>query len=43
MVEGTYGDDDDDPHKYEIADDSDNLPFKCFICRQSFKDPVVTK
>lgn len=43
MVEGTYGDDDDDPHKYEIADDSDNLPFKCFICRQSFKDPIVTK
>ncbi|KAJ1529761.1 hypothetical protein ONE63_006509 [Megalurothrips usitatus] len=43
MVEGTYGDDDDDPHKYEIADDTDHLPFKCFICRKSFKDPVVTK
>lgn len=43
MVEGTYGDDDDDPHKYEIAEDTDHLPFKCFICRHSFKDPVVTK
>ncbi|KAK3932488.1 E3 ubiquitin-protein ligase RNF113A [Frankliniella fusca] len=43
MAEGTYGGDDDDPHKYEIADMTDNLPFKCFICRQTFKDPIMTK
>ncbi|XP_045457663.1 E3 ubiquitin-protein ligase RNF113A [Melitaea cinxia] len=27
---------------YEIHSD-DELPFKCFICRGSFKDPVVTR
>ncbi|XP_053621642.1 E3 ubiquitin-protein ligase RNF113A [Plodia interpunctella] len=27
---------------YEVHSD-DELPFRCFICRQSFKDPVVTK
>ncbi|XP_045538668.1 E3 ubiquitin-protein ligase RNF113A [Papilio machaon] len=32
------GDDSD----YEIHSD-DELPFKCFICRESFTDPVVTK
>jgi RING finger protein 113A len=41
---------DDDDNKYVIAgvhsdDDADDndLPFKCFICRESFIDPVVTK
>ncbi|CAI5515422.1 unnamed protein product [Closterium sp. Naga37s-1] len=27
----------------EEEDDDDDLPFACFICRQSFVDPVVTK
>ena len=41
----TYGKSDDDPHQYEIADsdDDDDLPFKCYLCRKSFKDPIVTK
>lgn len=34
---------DEDDKKYEIDSDEDNLPFKCFICRNSFVDPVVTK
>lgn len=35
---------DPDLQKYEIAsDDEDQLPFRCFICRESFVDPVVTK
>ncbi len=38
-----YDDDDDESTSYEIADLDDNLPFKCFICRDSFKDPVVTR
>ena len=38
-------DDDNDPLKYEIHDDDDddNPPFKCFICRGSFRDPVMTR
>lgn len=30
---------------YEIAegDDDDDLPFKCFICKESFNNPIVTK
>jgi len=33
-----------DLQKYEIAsDDEDQLPFRCFICRDSFVNPVVTK
>lgn len=39
METGAYKDDDN----YEIESDDDHLPFKCFICRQSFTDPVVTK
>jgi len=40
--EGNYSK--QDPHAYEIAsDDEDDLPFACFICRESFKNPVVTK
>lgn len=34
---------DEDDKKYEIESDEENLPFKCFICRNSFTDPVVTK
>lgn len=46
---GGGGDDDDDDGcgdddtKYEIHSDDEELPFRCFICRQSFTDPVVTK
>lgn len=40
--EGNYSK--QDPHAYEIeSDDDDDLPFACFICRESFKNPVVTK
>lgn len=34
---------DEDDKKYEIDSDEETLPFKCFICRNSFTDPVVTK
>lgn len=34
---------DEDDTKYEIHSDEESLPFKCFICRQSFANPVVTK
>lgn len=41
---GPDGDDDgDDDTKYEIHSDDEELPFRCFICRQSFVDPVMTK
>jgi len=32
----------EDANQYVIAED-DDLPFKCFICRQSFECPVVTR
>lgn len=35
--------DEDEPSSYEIHDEEDNVPFKCFICRDSFTEPVVTK
>ncbi|KAI5710388.1 hypothetical protein M8J75_008265 [Diaphorina citri] len=36
---------DGDNKNYEIpdSDEEDHLPFKCYICRNSFKDPVMTK
>lgn len=34
---------DEDDRKYEIDSDDDNLPLKCFICRDNFTDAVVTK
>ncbi|KAJ0590338.1 putative transcription factor C2H2 family [Helianthus annuus] len=37
------GDDDEDDDDQEDDDDEDGLPFACFICRQPFVDPVVTK
>ncbi|XP_055631235.1 E3 ubiquitin-protein ligase RNF113A [Toxorhynchites rutilus septentrionalis] len=41
---GTYADDSDgDDTKYEIHSDEEELPFKCYICRESFVDPIVTK
>ncbi|XP_022697116.1 RING finger protein 113A-like [Varroa jacobsoni] len=36
-------DNDDDDRKYEIPSDEDDLPFACFICREAFVNPVVTK
>ncbi|KAJ0582157.1 putative transcription factor C2H2 family [Helianthus annuus] len=36
-------DDDDEDDDQEDDDDEDGLPFACFICRQPFVDPVVTK
>lgn len=41
MANNTYGT--EDSTKYEISSDEDDLPFKCFICRESFKEPVMTK
>lgn len=40
-----YDDDSDgeDDTKYEIHSDEEELPFKCFICRKRFVDPIVTK
>lgn len=40
---GNDDSDDGDDTKYEIHSDDDELPFKCFICRNSFVDPIVTK
>lgn len=38
------GGDDDEDGAAELSDgDDDELPFACFICRQPFVDPVVTK
>ena len=42
MVEGTFGHGQDE--NWEVSDsDDEDLPFRCFICRESFKDPIVTK
>ena len=41
MDNQTYGACDEE--NYEISDDDEHLPFRCFICRESFKDPIVTK
>lgn len=35
--------DSDSDENWEIPSDDEHLPFKCFICRESFVDPVVTK
>ncbi|GCC21141.1 hypothetical protein chiPu_0019608 [Chiloscyllium punctatum] len=32
-----------DDENYEVSSDEDDLPFKCFICRNSFTSPVITK
>ena len=43
MASGTYGQNDEDDDKYKISsDEDDDLPFKCYICKQTFTDPVVT-
>ncbi|XP_004702622.1 E3 ubiquitin-protein ligase RNF113A-like [Echinops telfairi] len=41
LEEGRYGVCKDE--NYEVGDDAEELPFKCFICRQAFQNPVVTK
>ncbi|KAK8397637.1 hypothetical protein O3P69_004431 [Scylla paramamosain] len=41
MESSKAGDDSDE--NWEIPSDDEHLPFKCFICRQSFEDPIVTK
>ncbi len=40
--EGEGDDAEDDDNKYEIDSDEEDLPFACFICREDFKNPVVT-
>ncbi|XP_054488270.2 E3 ubiquitin-protein ligase RNF113A-like [Agelaius phoeniceus] len=32
-----------DDENYEVSSGEEEVPFKCFICRGSFKNPVVTK
>ena len=29
--------------KYEVNSDDDDLPFKCYLCRKAFVNPVITK
>ncbi|NXO74253.1 R113A protein, partial [Phainopepla nitens] len=41
LQEGRYSIDDD--RNYEVSSDEEDKPFKCSICRGSFKNPVVTK
>ncbi|KAK6473033.1 E3 ubiquitin-protein ligase RNF113A-like [Huso huso] len=41
LDEGRYGANDDE--NYEVSSDEEDLPFRCFICRESFKNPVITK
>ncbi|XP_067140750.1 E3 ubiquitin-protein ligase RNF113A [Centruroides vittatus] len=41
MANHTYGE--EDTSRYEIDSDDEEFPFKCFICRHSYKNPVVTK
>uniref|UniRef100_A0A8C6NHU5 Ring finger protein 113A n=1 Tax=Nothobranchius furzeri TaxID=105023 RepID=A0A8C6NHU5_NOTFU len=41
LEEGRYGANDDE--NYEVSSDDEDLPFKCFICRESFKNPIITK
>ena len=28
---------------YEVSDEEDDLPFACYICREKFTKPVVTR
>ncbi|XP_025716658.1 E3 ubiquitin-protein ligase RNF113A-like [Callorhinus ursinus] len=41
LDEGRYGVYEDE--NYEVGSDDEEIPFKCFICRQTFQNPVVTK
>lgn len=42
LAMGMLDEDDEDAEKSD-EDDDDALPFACFICREPFVDPVVTK
>uniref|UniRef100_F7ISF4 Ring finger protein 113B n=1 Tax=Callithrix jacchus TaxID=9483 RepID=F7ISF4_CALJA len=41
LEEGRYGICEDENH--EVGSEEEEMPFKCFICRQAFQNPVVTK
>ncbi|XP_006866797.1 PREDICTED: RING finger protein 113A-like [Chrysochloris asiatica] len=41
LDEDRYGAQEDED--YEVGSDDEEMPFKCFICRQTFQNPVVTK
>ncbi|XP_036061726.1 E3 ubiquitin-protein ligase RNF113A [Onychomys torridus] len=41
LDEGRYGVYEEE--NYEVESDDEEIPFKCFICRQTFQNPVVTK
>ncbi|XP_008584425.1 PREDICTED: RING finger protein 113A-like [Galeopterus variegatus] len=41
LEEGRYGVCKDE--NYEVGSDDEEVPFKCFICRQTLQNPVVTK
>ncbi|KAF2979455.1 hypothetical protein EK904_014723 [Melospiza melodia maxima] len=41
LDERRYGTSDDE--NYELSSGEEDMPFKCFICRGSFKNPVVTR
>ncbi|XP_059811790.1 E3 ubiquitin-protein ligase RNF113A isoform X1 [Hypanus sabinus] len=41
LDEGRYNVNDDE--NYEVSSDDEDMPFKCFICRSSFTNPVMTK
>lgn len=43
VAKGTYCDEPDDKYKIDLDDEDDSLPFKCFICRETFQEPVETK
>ncbi|KAJ6841300.1 zinc finger CCCH domain-containing protein 15-like [Iris pallida] len=43
LAMGGGGDDEDNNNDDDDDSDEDALPFACFICRQPFEDPVVTK
>eukprot|EP00053_Salpingoeca_punica_P004875 m.51412 g.51412 ORF g.51412 m.51412 type:complete len:344 (-) comp12987_c0_seq1:157-1188(-) len=32
-----------DVRQYEISDEEEELPFACFICRESYTNPIMTK
>merc|ERR1711917_161899 len=38
---GTYGATEEE--NWEVSSDEEDLPFKCIICRDNFKRPVVTR
>ncbi|XP_040291445.1 E3 ubiquitin-protein ligase RNF113A [Bufo bufo] len=41
LEEGRYGANDEE--NYEVSSDEEDMPFKCFICKDSFKNPIITK